>query len=261
MREVEIVKIDLSSKKARKKRDFVAEEKPLHVFLNKAHYATFYCSPSNLTELAVGHLLSDGVIKSKQEIQQMTLKEEACRIKLGANVNLESRLKPSMSFSRVILSPCGSPSPYQYSGRLPKIKSNVKVKAEVILDCVKSLNFIAETFRKTGGVHVAAIFKIGGNLVAFAEDVGRHNAVDKAIGMGALNRNSFSMCFLALSGRLTGDIVVKAARVGLPLVASRAAAIDSGISVAERSGITLVGFARGNHMNAYTFHQRIIQAN
>jgi formate dehydrogenase accessory protein FdhD len=136
----------------------------------------------------------------------------------------------------------------------------LKVKAETVLNCVNRLNFTAETFRKTGGVHVAAIYEDGGTLVTSAEDVGRHNAVDKAIGTCALRNIEIGECFLALSGRLTGDIVYKAARVGLPIVASMAAAIDSGIRVAKDTGLTLVGFARGKRMNIYTFPQRILLA-
>jgi formate dehydrogenase accessory protein FdhD len=135
--------------------------------------------------------------------------------------------------------------------------SHLKVKVEVILNSVHSLNSIAETFRKTGGVHAAAIFNDHGNLLAFAEDVGRHNAVDKVIGIAALNKTDFDECFLALSGRLTGDIVLKAARVGIPIIASLAAAIDSGIALAEDADLTLIGFVRGKRMNIYNFPERI----
>jgi len=117
------------------------------------------------------------------------------------------------------------------------------VKAEIILNHVNRLNSIAETFRKTGGVHAAAIYKSDRNLVAFADDVDHHNAVDKVIGIGALNKADFGECFLALSGRLTSDIVLTVARVGLPIVASQAAATDSGVAVAKDTGLTLIGFA------------------
>ena len=258
MAKVEIVKVDVSAKKAQKMTDYVAEEKPLHIFLNKTHYATIFCSPSNLKELAAGHLLSEGIVKSAEEIDETSFKEKGvCHVKLKANIELEKRLKLLTPSSRVILSACGSTLPYEYSGKLPKIASNLKVKAEVILNGVSRLNSIAETFRKTGGVHAAAIYKSNGDLIAFAEDVGRHNAVDKVIGIGALNKTDFKECFLALSGRLTGDIVLKAARVGLPVVASLAAAIDSGITVAKDVGLTLIGFVRGKRMNIYNFPERI----
>jgi FdhD protein len=259
MLEVEILKLDLSAKKTQKTTDYVAEEKPLHIFLHKTQYATIFCSPTNLKELAVGHLLSEGIIKSTEEIENVSFKDKGvCYVKLKPNVNVEKRLKLSDHFFRIILSACGGPYQYQPSKRLPKIKSDLTVKAEVVFDSVNSLNFTAETFRKTGGVHVAAIFKGDGNLVVFAEDVGRHNAVDKVIGMCALNKTDFGECFLALSGRLTGDIVVKAARVGLPIVASLAAAVDSGIAIAKDAGLTLIGFVRGKRMNIYNSPEKIL---
>ena len=236
----------------------MAEEKPLNIFLNRSYYATVLCYPSNLKELAVGHLLSEGILKSFEEIEEIILRNGICRVKIKSNVDIEKRLKLSKHISRIITSACGNPSPYPYSGKLPKISSNLKVKAETILNSVKNLNLIAETFRKTGGVHAAAIYKHDGELVSFVEDVGRHNAVDKVIGMAALNKTDFNAGFLALSGRLTGDIVLKAGRVGLPIVASLAAALDPGIAIAKDIGLTLIGFVRGKRMNIYSFSERVI---
>mgnify|MGYP001046542664 FL=1 len=259
MLEVEIVKVDVSAKKAQRITDYVAQEKPLHIFLNKNHYATIFCSPTNLKELAVGHLLSGGIIKSVEEIEEISFKERGlCHVKLKPNIDIEKRLKLSKHFSRIILSACGGTYAYQPAKMLPKIRSSLTVKADVILDCVNRLNFIAETFRKTGGVHAAAIYRGDGNFMVSAEDVGRHNAVDKVIGTGVLDKTDFSGCFLALSGRLTGDIVLKAARVGLPIVASLAAALDSGIEIAKDVDLTLIGFVRGKRMNIYNCPERIL---
>lgn len=260
MSKVSIVRVDVSARKAEKMTDYVAEEKPLDIFLNRTRYATIFCSPSNLKELAVGHVISEGVVKSMAEIEAIYLKkkEGICRINLRADVKIEERLKLSQHFSRVIFSACGSNTPYQPSLGLGKIKSDLKVKAEILSNCVTRLNFIAETFRKTGGVHVAAIYGSDGTLVTFAEDVGRHNAVDKVIGSCIMKEIDVRNCFLALSGRLTGDIVLKAAKTGLPIVASLAAAIDSGIAVAKDVGLTLVGFVRGRRMNVYSFPKRIL---
>jgi FdhD protein len=255
MREVEVVKIDVATGKVQKIKDYVAEEKPLHIFLNKTRYATIFCSPQNLKELAVGHLLSEGLIKSIEEIEKINFKNEVCEVMLKSKIDLDKRLKHAQNLSRIILSACGGP--YQPSERLPKIMSNFRVKAEIIQNCVNKLNFIAETFRKTGGVHAAAIYVDNGSLKAFAEDVGRHNAVDKVIGLAALSKVDFGECFLTLSGRLTGDIVSKAAKVGLPIVASLAAAVDSGISVAKEVDLTLIGFVRGKRMNIYNCEERI----
>jgi len=259
VRQVNIIKLDLSTGKSQKIADYIAEETPFYLFVNTTFWATILCSPTDLQELAVGHFLSEGILKSTEEIEEIILKEPegTCYIKLKPDINVEDRVKISRLHARVIPSACGSGSPYQYTGKTPKVKSNLKVKAQVIFDSVNQLNFKAEGFRRTGGLHVAAIYKGDGQLVALAEDVGRHNAVDKVIGMAALNKVDFGECFLALSGRMSGDVAFKAAKVGLPIVASLAAALSSGIAIAEAADLTLAGFVRGKRINVYTCPERI----
>lgn len=260
MLEIEITRIDVPSGRAEKMTDFVAEERPLDIYVSKKHYATIFCSPSNLKEMTVGHLLSEGILKSGEEIEELhvSVDKATCKVKLKPSVNIEKRVIFSKLSSRVIRSACGSTSPYPFSFRHPKIKSNLTVQAKTISDCVNRLNSNAKIFRKTGGVHVAAIYSKDGVNKALAEDVGRHNAVDKAIGAGVLKQIDFSECFLALSGRMTGDIVLKAATMQLPIVASLAAAINSGIAVAKDAELTLIGFVRGKRMNIYNFPERIL---
>ena len=257
---VGITRVDVASGKAQKKKDYVAEEKPLDIYLDMKHYGTIFCSPSNLKELALGHLLSEGILKSVEEVEELrpSLSEAACKVRLKTNVDIEKRLMFSKLSSRVIRSACGGTSPYQLSFRHPKIRSNLTVPAKTIFDCVRRLNSNAKIFRRTGGVHVAAIYDKEGKQKTLSEDVGRHNAVDKVIGAGVLKQIDFERCFLALSGRLTSDIVLKAATMRLPIVASLAAAIDSGIAVANEAHLTLVGFVRGNRLNIYTFPERIL---
>jgi formate dehydrogenase accessory protein FdhD len=258
-----ITRLDVKSGKATKMNDLVAEERPLHIFINEKQYATIFCSPSDLKEMVIGHLLSEGILKSVEEIEDLDLSvsEAICRVKLKPDVNIKKRQIISRLSYRVIRSACGSPSLFQFSARIPKVKSTMTVRAETVLECVNRLNSTAQVFRKTGGVHVAALYDAEGGRKALAEDVGRHNAVDKVIGAGAIGQVDFGRCFLALSGRLTGDIIFKAARIGLPIVASLAAAIDSGITIAKDAGITLAGFVRGNRMNVYTFPKRILLSN
>jgi len=260
VRQVDIEKIDLSTGSRRKMVDYIADENPLQLFVNNTFWATILCTPSNLRELAVGHLLSEGIVKSIQEIEEITLKEaeNTCIVKLKPDVKVEDRIQISRLHSRVIASACGSGSPHQYKGKTPIVESKLTVKAQVIFESVNQLNFKAEGFRQTGGLHVAAIYNSDGSMVALAEDVGRHNAVDKVIGMVALGKIDFGECFLALSGRMSGDVAFKAAKVGLPIVASLAAALSSGISTAKESNLTLVGFVRGKRLNVYTSPERII---
>ena len=264
LREVEIKRVNVAEGKFEQRKDLVAEETPLHVFLNQTHYATILCSPSMLTELAVGHLFSEGVLHSLGEIREVCLEDGGkCVVQLEKGIDAEKRVELSQSFARLIVSACGGSDYWPLSKLVDRIKpvkveSSVVVKAGTILESIRRLNSVAETFRKTGGVHVASLNRIDGGLVAFAEDVGRHNAVDKVIGVGVLGGVNFGDCFLALSGRLSGDIVLKAARLRVPVVVSQAAALGSGVDVAERLGVTLVGFVRGSRMNIYARSERVV---
>ncbi len=259
VKEVEITKIDLSTSKAQPMRDFVAEEAPLHLFVNGIFWATILCSPTDVKELAVGHLLSEGIIKSVDEIEDVTMKdsEKTCNVKLKPGINAEDRIKLSRLHQRVITSACGSGGPYQFEGKMPKVKSTLTVKAQVLFESVNQLNFKALGFRQTGGLHSAALFQADGTMVALAEDVGRHNAVDKVIGMAALKHVPFSECFLAMSGRLSSDVVFKSAKVGIPIAASLSATLSSGIFTAQKANLTLAAFVRGKRMNIYTVPERI----
>ena len=260
MRKVEIEKYDLSTKTSKRIADYVAEEKPLHLFVNTTYWATILCSPLNLKEMAVGHLLSEGILKVTSEIEGVAMieTEGSCYVKLKAEVNVDERLSLSRLHQRIVTSACGEQSIYQYQRKPAKVTSTLKVKAEVVFNCVNQLNFKAEVFRQTGGVHAAAICKADSLIVVLAEDVGRHNAVDKAIGMAALKQTNFGECFLASTGRLSGDIVFKASKVGLPIVASLGSALDSGITMAEAANLTLAGFVRGKRMNIYCYPERIL---
>lgn len=264
VQEIQIRKIDVDSGEIDLETDFVAKETPLQVFLNRIHYATIMCSPNCLQELVIGHLLSEGLLKSVNSVTEVSVDSEkmVCKVKLDSSVNVKNLLCSSKPHARLITSACGSPQKTQ----TPKPISRTGLRkppdkrffdAKTVSNSVQQLNKLANLFRKTGGVHAAALFDAKGGLITLAEDVGRHNAVDKAIGAGALKGTCFDVCFLALSGRLSGDIVSKAARVRIPLVASLAAALSSGIEVANYANLTLVGFVRGKRMNIYTNSHRI----
>jgi len=264
MEEVTISRINVTTHTKEKIRDFVAEETPLHIFLDQTHYVTILCLPIKQKELAIGYLLSEGVLKSIDEIREVRLgKVGKCQVSLKPEVDVEKRISITQPFTRLILSACGSPDYWPLSKlidrlELRKLPLGYTVKAEVVLEGVRRLNTLAETFRKTGGVHVAALYSANGELITYAEDVGRHNAVDKVIGTAARKRLDFSNFFLASSGRLTGDIALKAARVRIPVVASLTAAVNSGVEAAQRTGLTLIGFVRGTRMNVFTYPERII---
>ena len=257
MLEVEILRLNVAEKKADRIKDCVSQESPLHIFLNRTFYATIFCSPFDQKELVIGHLLTEGFVTSVEEIEEIDLIEQTCKVKLRLDVDVKKRLGISRHSTRVILSECGGEQSHKPFVKFPRIKSDLVVRAETILNSTSRLNSLALTYRKTGGVHAAASWTGDGNLVAIAEDVGRHNAVDKVIGMSTARKINLGQCFLTLTGRLTGDLVLKSATANLPLVASLAAAVDSGIALAHKVNLTLVGFVRGKRMNVYSVPGRI----
>jgi FdhD protein len=263
MRKIKVSRVNVSTHTIEEREDLVAEEISIHIFLNKIHYGTIICSPIQLKELVVGHLLSEGLIESITEIVELILKKDnKCLVKLKSGIDVEERILKSQRFARLVVSSCGSPNYWPLSQvidslNITKLDITPTVEAEVVSQSVRRLNTIARQYRETGGVHAAALYSIGGELAALAEDVGRHNAVDKVIGVGVTINLEFNNFFLALSGRLTGDIVLKAARMKIPVIASLAAAISSGLEAAKLTGVTLVGFVRGKRMNVYTYPKRI----
>lgn len=260
MRQVDMLRFDLSTGKAEKTIDCVAEEVPLQITLNSAYTFVIWCSPSQFKELAVGYLLAEEILKSVDEIESLSSseKESRCQIKLKASVNLDERMKNSHRSTRIIPLIKASTSAYQHDEKIPVVKSKLAVKAQVILDALGQMNNLAKGFKETGGLHDSGIFTADGKIVAFSEDVGRHNTVDKVIGAASLNKEDFSQCFMIITGRVPGDMIYKAAKVGLPIVASVAAVLNSGIASAQQANIALVGFVRGKRMNVYTCPERIL---
>jgi FdhD protein len=134
--------------------------------------------------------------------------------------------------------------------------SELKIPAKVIIDGVQRLSQMP-LYSRTGGTHCAILFAPDGQLLCSSEDIGRHNSVDKTIGGALMKRVDFRRCWLAVSGRLPADMVVKPALVGIPLVASISAPTLNGVRTGEKSGMTVVGFVRGGRLNCYSHPERI----
>ncbi len=251
-----ILKLDLKKSKGVKREDAVAVDKPVNLFVNGSPFVTLVATPRNVKELAVGHLLGEGAIGSLEDVERIRTRGMKVEVKTGDGVQPEIA-----KFVKIIPTACGSSDDLVAlrgkSGAL-KAKSKQKFKAEVISGAFKAITAAAKVFKRTGGTHVAALFDASGDMKFAMEDVGRHNAVDKVIGRGAIQDADFSKCFMAVSGRLSADIVLKCARAGIPLVSSKAAALESGVLAAEMCGLTLVGFARGGRMNVYANPERVV---
>jgi FdhD protein len=129
--------------------------------------------------------------------------------------------------------------------------------AGVLGDVAEQMSARQDLFSRTGGTHAAAIFSTGGQIVAFGEDIGRHSSVDKAIPRCLLNEDSLEQRGLMLSGRVSLELVAKAARAGIELMGAISAPTSLAIQAAERCNITLCGFVRGRRATVYTHPRRI----
>ncbi|MDR0461022.1 MAG: formate dehydrogenase accessory sulfurtransferase FdhD [Nitrososphaerota archaeon] len=259
MRQVDITRLDLSTNTMSKRVDYVAEEVPLKIILNDVYSFVIWCSPLQFKELTVGYLFAEEILYNIDEIESITSNEtdHLCKIQFKTSINLDSRMENRRWSARIIPLIKKSTSPYQHDDKIATVNSNLTVNAQTILNAICQLNQKAHGFRETGGLHDSGIFKADGTMIAFSEDVGRHNTVDKVIGEGLLSKTNFTECFMIITGRVPGDMIYKIAKAGIPIIASVTAVLNSGITSAQKANITLAGFARENRVNIYTNPKRI----
>jgi len=239
--------------------DEVAAELPVRLILNNEPLVTLLCTPTELEELAVGFLLSEGLLHDRSSLRKMAVSGAGPSIEIeitGLPKGWEKQFE-----KRTISSGCGKGITFTNYDREKDRKIVAKgpiMSFENIRDQLKKFRNISTLYLETGGVHSAALSD-GTDLLFFSEDIGRHNAVDKLIGKAFLKGISIENKVLFTSGRVTSEIVTKAGRNRFPILISRAAASCMAISYAEDMGITLIGFARGDRMNIYTWPNRIKQ--
>ena len=136
------------------------------------------------------------------------------------------------------------------------IKDDLRITPESLYAVFREFHDRSELYHITGCVHSAALSD-GKNIIAFAEDIGRHNAIDKVIGYALLEGIDFSGKIMLASGRLSSEMASKCSVWGIPVIASRTAPTDKAVEIAEKRGMTLVGFVRSNRLNIYSHPQRI----
>jgi FdhD protein len=223
----------------------VAVEEIVNIVLNGSCVTALPALPAQLKEMAVGFLIGEGMVESFQDIT--SVREE------NGSVICETRDGKAAPWKG---HQCCSAGGSSIQGLLP-IKSEVGMKASAILKAVDQLNERARLWRRTGATHTSIICDIDGEITASCEDVSRSSSVDKTVGAALLAGIDLSMCALITSGRLSGVMVAKAARAGFPFLVSRSAPMNSGVELAEKIGMTLVGFARSPRLYVYAGEERI----
>ena len=228
--------------------DPVAEEVPLTVTVNGRQVATAMTSPATFEEFALGFLFTEGIIRGKGDIDSLQVERNSVKI-------ITKDLLRVAGPKRTILSGCGGSSSSFDPTKLPKVTSSLTVPAGEISRFMKEL-LQTEIHRLTGGVHVVGLCGAG-QIRSTAFDIGRHNALDRLCGQALMQETDLGRSYVLSSGRISSEMTRKCLVAGIPLIASRGATTTLAVSLAEKNGLTVIGFARGGGMNIYTNPQRV----
>lgn len=239
----------------------IAIEYPLTIFVNNDEFATMVCTPTNMRELVVGFLASEGIIRLYNEIKSIEIDVERgfAYVQLFKTLEKDNRDHSS----RFIGSCCGKSRQFYFKSDVQTAKtvmSKLTVSAQTCLNLMDRLQTESEHFQKTGGVHNAALCTVD-ELIAVRTDIGRHNALDKLYGHILENKIPLVNKLIVFSGRISSEVLLKISKIGIGIIVSKSAPTDLALRLADDLGITAIGFARRNKMNVYTHHHRIIEAN
>lgn len=245
--------------------DSVAAEEPLEIRVRGHSIAVTMRTPGHDEELAAGFLVSEGILANRAQIVAMgpclqsDAPENTLNVFLTPEVKVDLKRLTRHVFASSSCGLCGKASIEAIRQSFPRIESGMTVSSKVLPQLCDRMRKAQETFAQTGGLHAAAVFDCDGNLVVLREDVGRHNAVDKVIGYGLLQKRlPFDTQLLLVSGRASFEIQQKALAAGIPIVCAVGAPSSLAVELARESGQTLIGFLRGRSMNVYTCPERIL---
>ncbi|MFY9339564.1 MAG: formate dehydrogenase accessory sulfurtransferase FdhD [Methanosarcina flavescens] len=236
----------------------VVIEMPLAVFVNGRHALTAMISPTELEEFVTGFLYTEKIISKLEDLESLHIEAQAGKEKIvtGMSANVLTKNPFTLMLSgKTVLSGCGGDTSYLDADRLPKIQSDLVIDHSTITNIMKD-TLVSELHTRTGGIHIVGLFGPEGRICVM-EDIGRHNALDKAIGYGLKHDVDFSRTIIASSGRISSEMIRKCLIANIPIIASRGATTTLAIRLGEQSGLTILGFVRGQKMNIYTGIERI----
>ncbi|RXJ79982.1 formate dehydrogenase accessory sulfurtransferase FdhD [Arcobacter sp. F2176] len=236
--------------------DVTIEEARLNLFLNGEKAISMMTIPKDQDAHAIGFLMSENVISSIDDIEVLEVSKDGLRVDIKAKIDQNSL--QNLYKEKTLVSGCGGGVTGNIEGSLeiPFNQTAFKIKPETIYTEVKKFYQESELYNLTGCVHKAMIYLLEGSTIT-AEDIGRHNAIDKVMGKCKLQKLDTTKSILFVSGRLSSEMVTKAVMHKIPIIVSRTAPTYLGVQTAHKHGLTLIGFARGKKMNLYTHSGRI----
>ena len=237
----------------------VISEIRLTIFVDGEELVQLMCSPHQLNALVVGFLYLEGLIEGPDDVDVMRV----CLEDRVAEVGLNRRL-PVLPTRKIITSGCtGGVSFGAYLAELDRFRlpdDDVRVAPARVYGLLRELYDRAQLYRQSGGVHTTILAAPGGEVLTVAEDIGRHNTLDKIQGACLLRGIPTRGQLLVASGRISSEMLLKAAIMGVPIVGSRTSPTQLAVTLAERLNITVVGYIRSGSMNVYTHPWRVLGA-
>lgn len=260
--EREVVVLDGEARSARV--DSVVVEEPLEIRVGGAPISITMRTPGHDDELALGFLLTEGLVPSRRAVASLTSgagrdAHNVIEATLAEGHALDPAQHARAFYAASSCGVCGKSSLAALRVRARGCHHDeVRVSHEVLFTLVGAMRHAQATFSVTGGLHAAALFDAQGTCLTVREDVGRHNAVDKVIGRAALDGRALEGHVLMVSGRAGFEVAQKAAVAGIPVLAAVSAPSSLAIEVAAELGVTLVGFLRPPRATIYTHARRIV---
>ena len=256
--------------------DLIVTEEPLEIRIGygpETDRSQFTLSvtmrtPGNDEELCLGFLYSEGIIQGKKDIMTVKYcgnqdnpqeKDNVMRVELSPQVSFDPAQFNRNFYTASSCGVCGKASIESLSVNCDTLNHiDAKIGSSMLFELPDKLQEAQMLFGHTGGLHASGLFDLNGNMLMLMEDVGRHNALDKLVGTFLLKESDpFAQAVLVLSGRISFDLVQKAIRAGIPIIAAVGAPSSLAVDVAKTYGVTLIGFLRENKFNVYCEQQRV----
>ncbi|RQM83524.1 formate dehydrogenase family accessory protein FdhD [Staphylococcus xylosus] len=239
------------------KTDHYVTEFPLTIMVNGEEFATIICSPNHMEELVLGFLASEGAVLKSDDLKSVQIDDS----KGFAHVELTRSLGERFEYStkRMIASCCGKSREFYFQNDAAVAKtsmSKIVISPKQILNMMTRLQSASAVFKQTGGLHNAAISD-GEAFFEHRQDIGRHNALDKLYGYCIQRHIPVRNKVLIFSGRISSEILIKAAKIGVGVILSKSAPTTLAVTLAEDLNITAVGFIRDGNFNIYSHPERV----
>ncbi len=248
-----------------RKQDYIAEEVPISLIYNGMPHVVMLATPTNLEEFALGFSITEGIIKSPQELLSVRIYNRSNGIEVQLKIP-DHRFQCMTDKGRNLTGRtgcglCGA-STLKQAIRQPKpVNGELTLCAEDLRAALTDISNHQKLNQITGAVHAAAWAVPGQGIISIREDVGRHNALDKLIGFLLRNNKDLSAGFIIVTSRASYEMVQKTAWVGITLLAAISAPTGLAIRLANETGLTLIGFARDDQHVIYTHPQRLTHNN